>query len=91
MNFSAHHKKTKVREAGEQRIKSRRTINRFKKIRDALVQSIREHQPKKIFGRGVWGISGTFEKTNIRVDPTQSSGGFHLLVNATVDWCRSIL
>ena len=41
--------------------------------------------------RGVPGVTGTFKKANSHFDPTQTGRGPHYDVEATVDWCSSIL
>ena len=49
------------------------------------------HGEKMVCVRRVPGVTGTLGKTNIHFDPTQTGRGPHHHVEATVDWCSSIL
>ena len=89
MNVAAHQEKEKNVKTFKRKAGEDRPI--LKKLRATLLRSFRGLHAKKICVRGVPGVTGTLGKANSHFNPTQTGRGPHHHVEASVDWCSSIL
>ena len=92
MNVATHQEKEKNEKTFKRKAGVERRQANFKAAAcypSAVVQGAARQ--KMVCVRGVPGVTGTLGKANSHFDPIQTGWGPHQYVEATVDWCSSIL